>query len=92
MDDRIPERLTKPLFAVMSALLALFLTATVWGQSGDRKDKEGDVQAEIWKQVDVPPAPILSPQESLETIQVAPGFRLELVASEPLVNDPVTIA
>lgn len=76
----------------MSPLLALSLTATVSDQAGDRKDKEGDVQTEIWKQVDIPPATILSPQESLETIQVAPGFRLELVASEPLVNDPVTIA
>jgi len=92
MNDSIPERPTKPLFALMSPLLALSLAATAWGQAGDRKDKEGDVQAEIWKQVDVPPAPILSPQESLESIQLAPGFRLELVASEPLVNDPVTIA
>ena len=29
------------------------------------------------------------PEESLERIKVAPGFRVELVASEPLVKDPV---
>jgi len=50
------------------------------------------VQAEIWKQVNFPSAPILSSQESVESIQLAPGFRLELVAWEPLENDPVTIA
>ena len=50
------------------------------------------MQAEIWKQVNFPSAPILSSQESVESIQLAPGFRLELVAWEPLENDPVTIA
>lgn len=38
----------------------------------------------------VPPA--LSPQESLGTFRVAPGFRVELVASEPLVEAPVAMA
>src|SRR3982751_6338674 len=30
-----------------------------------------------------------SPQESLRSIQVLPGFKVELFASEPLVFDPV---
>src|SRR6516162_9189033 len=30
-----------------------------------------------------------SPQESLRSIQVQPGFKVELFASEPLVFDPV---
>ncbi len=33
--------------------------------------------------------PLLSGPESLETIELAEGFRVELVASEPLVRDPV---
>lgn len=33
-----------------------------------------------------------SPQESLESIQVPEGYTIELVASEPLVTDPVGIA
>ncbi|MCH6256039.1 hypothetical protein MLD52_05730 [Puniceicoccaceae bacterium K14] len=37
----------------------------------------------------IPPA--LSPSESLNSIQVPLGFKIELVASEPLVNDPVAI-
>ncbi len=31
----------------------------------------------------------LSPEESMSTFQVAKGFRIELIASEPLVADPV---
>ncbi len=30
-----------------------------------------------------------SPEDSLRSIRVAPGFRVELVASEPLVKDPI---
>ncbi|HWJ55337.1 MAG TPA: PVC-type heme-binding CxxCH protein, partial [Vicinamibacterales bacterium] len=34
-------------------------------------------------------APPLSPSDALKTFRLAPGYRLELVASEPLVADPV---
>ncbi|HYE98863.1 MAG TPA: PVC-type heme-binding CxxCH protein, partial [Planctomycetota bacterium] len=33
--------------------------------------------------------PPLSPQESLKKMRLRPGFRIELVAAEPLVQDPV---
>src|SRR5262249_26385526 len=33
--------------------------------------------------------PPRSPEESLATIRVKPGFKVELVAAEPLVEDPV---
>ena len=33
--------------------------------------------------------PPLSPEESMKRIQLRPGFRIELVAAEPLVHDPV---
>ena len=36
-----------------------------------------------------PPFP---PQEALKTFQLPPGFKIELVAAEPLVADPVAIA
>ena len=45
---------------------------------------------EIWKRIPIPPSPALSPEEALKSFQVAPGFRVELVAAEPLVVDPVT--
>jgi mono/diheme cytochrome c family protein/glucose/arabinose dehydrogenase len=34
-------------------------------------------------------SPVLSPEEALKTFYMPPGFRLELVASEPLVQEPV---
>lgn len=74
------------------SLLVLFASLDVFGQAGDRKDKEGDVQSEVWKSIKVPAAPILSPEEGLESIQIAKGFHVELVASEPLIHDPVAIA
>ena len=36
-------------------------------------------------------SPPLSPDEERQTFHVAPGYRLELVASEPLVQDPIAI-
>ena len=64
----------------------LSLASPLVGQSGDRK---GEVQADLPEGLVVPAAPALTPQEQLSTFTLAPGFRVELVAAEPLVNDPV---
>src|SRR6185436_7926060 len=40
----------------------------------------------------IPPSPARSPAEALKTFKIAPGFRIELVASDPLVQDPVAMA
>lgn len=44
---------------------------------------------ELFKRIKVPPAPALPPAEALKTFRVAEGFRIECVAAEPLVVDPV---
>ena len=44
---------------------------------------------EIIKEV---PANFLSPEESMKTFYLPEGYRVELVASEPMINEPVTIA
>src|SRR3990170_3725987 len=36
-------------------------------------------------------APVLSPADALKTFVMQPGYRLELVASEPLIQDPIVI-
>jgi mono/diheme cytochrome c family protein/glucose/arabinose dehydrogenase len=36
-------------------------------------------------------SPALSPEESLKTFHMPPGYRLELVAAEPLIQDPVAL-
>src|SRR5687768_7533839 len=42
-------------------------------------------------EIPVPPSPALSPEEALKSFKLAPGIKLELVAAEPMVEDPVTI-
>ena len=44
---------------------------------------------ELFKKIAIPPAPALSPAEALKSFEIAPGFKLECVAHEPLVADPV---
>ncbi|WP_345160754.1 DUF7133 domain-containing protein [Pontibacter saemangeumensis] len=39
-----------------------------------------------------PPATPLSPEESMSKIVLPPGYRIELVASEPMVQEPVALA
>ena len=46
---------------------------------------------EVLAGIDVPPAPVLSPEDELASFRIAPGYRVELVAAEPLVVDPVAM-
>ena len=41
---------------------------------------------------EIPPAPILSAEDELKTFKLPPGFRMELVAAEPLVEKPIALA
>jgi mono/diheme cytochrome c family protein len=68
----------------LASLLLAFLL-----QAGDRK---GETQPPLPNTFKIPPAPVLPPEEAIKTIKVAPGFRLELVASEPLVHEPICAA
>jgi mono/diheme cytochrome c family protein/glucose/arabinose dehydrogenase len=40
----------------------------------------------------IPTADYLSPEESLKSFNLPPGYRLELVASEPMIKEPVAVA
>ncbi len=44
---------------------------------------------EMLKRLNVPPAPVRSAEEELKTFKVAPGYRVELVACEPMVQNPI---
>ncbi len=45
----------------------------------------------FYETLDNNPAPVLSPEEALSAFSIAPGFEIELVAAEPLVEDPVAM-
>jgi hypothetical protein len=49
------------------------------------------VRADDPVQGDVPPKP-MSPEASRDSIRVRPGFKVELMAAEPLVLDPIAFA
>src|SRR5436309_5105245 len=67
----------------LTAALALAHAATTQKPDGDRADK--DYAAEL------PHIPPKSPAESLKAFRLRPGFRIELVAAEPLLASPVAL-
>ncbi|HXI53943.1 MAG TPA: hypothetical protein VNH84_20655, partial [Candidatus Saccharimonadales bacterium] len=68
--------------------LLLFPLATVRAQQGDKK---GEVQTLRVPREKIPPAPPLSPEAAQRQFQTQPGFRIELVASEPMVENPTVL-
>lgn len=71
------------------ALLCALLTVPVLAQNGDRPNEE---QPDLPGDLAIPPAPALGIEDALKTFQLPPGFVIEAVASEPLVQDPVCMA
>ena len=69
-------------------LAAVFLTFMAAAQNGD---KTNELQRELVPRDIIPPAPVLTPEQEAKTFAVAPGFRVELVAAEPLVHSPVAM-
>ena len=54
--------------------------------------KEVSAEPLFYQTLDTPPAPPLSPEDALAAFRIAPGFEIELVAAEPMVEDPVAMA
>ena len=87
-----------PRFSFLMAFLRTILatcgvagSSVLLAQIGDNWEKPGFVQVPIVPAEQIPPAPALSPEEALKQFKVAPGFRIEPVAAEPLVQDPVAM-
>jgi putative membrane-bound dehydrogenase-like protein len=57
---------------------------------GPKRAGGGPEKPEIKFQL--PPAPVLSPAEQIRTFKLPPGFRAELVASEPMIQSPVALS
>ena len=69
--------------------LAIVLLAGAFPVSAQIGDKAGEAQPPIVPKDLIPASPALSAEEEAKTFKLAPGFKVELVASEPLVGDPV---
>jgi hypothetical protein len=59
------------------------------GGGGGRKDDPANADVDWTKQ---PPLLAKSPEEQLKTFILQPGYRLELVLSDPLIQEPTAIA
>src|SRR5438067_383479 len=64
-------------------IILLLALSTPW-LAGQNKDQK--------KSYEIPPAPPLAPADEMKTFKVAPGYRVELVAAEPLVHDPIALS
>jgi glucose/arabinose dehydrogenase/mono/diheme cytochrome c family protein len=73
---------------VRLAAFALVFVSPLLAQRGDRA---GEVQAPPPAHIVIPPAPILTAEQALKTFTVAKGFRIEAVATDPLVGDPISM-
>ncbi|MBX3742651.1 MAG: c-type cytochrome [Akkermansiaceae bacterium] len=79
-----PKLALLPLCAIFSPICS--------AQIGDAQDKVGEIQKSLVPADQIPPAPPLSPQDALKSLKIAPGYRVELAASEPQVQEPVAVA
>ena len=68
------------------ALPVLFYVSTVFAQ---KAGAPAEVPPSLVPAELVPDTRALSAEEELKSFQVAPGYRVELAASEPLVGDPI---
>jgi mono/diheme cytochrome c family protein/glucose/arabinose dehydrogenase len=57
--------------------------------TAQRGDKKGETQVSRIPKELIPPAPPLSPDAAVRRFKLRPGFRVELFASEPMIESPV---
>lgn len=82
-------------FALLSLTLALTAHAQEAAPSKPAAPapKAAPVEEEIPfpAHIPIPPADVLSPEDTLKTLTVPAGYRVELVASEPMITAPVAM-
>jgi putative membrane-bound dehydrogenase-like protein len=83
---------TRTSIAITLAILAFNADHTLHAQtkpSEALQQIEGVRGGRHW--IDQPTAPPKSPEQSLSCLQIEPGFEVQVIAAEPLVQDPVAI-
>ena len=70
----------KKILTCLFASLWIYGTALLFINGCSSADSTGSLEG---------PSPELRPEEELETFQIDPGLKLQLVAAEPMVQDPV---
>lgn len=75
------------LFSAIAAVIAL----TTFAVHSSVAQEKPEVAARIDFESELRPIPVLNPEEALAALKVDAGFRVELVAAEPFIRDPVAI-
>src|SRR4051812_14624452 len=70
------------------APLALAVASPLLAQNGDRA---GEAMPPPPAHIKIPPAPVLTAEQALKSFTVAKGFHVELVATDPLIQDPISM-
>ncbi|MDF1826511.1 MAG: c-type cytochrome [Verrucomicrobiales bacterium] len=70
------------------SLSGILLPSFVLAQNGDR---EGHVMTPPPEHWEIPEAPVVNADKALSTFEIEDGFKLELVAAEPMIHDPVAL-
>jgi mono/diheme cytochrome c family protein/glucose/arabinose dehydrogenase len=70
-------------------LFTLIGTLPLGAQQGDRKE-HGNMDPVVPENL-IPPSPVLSVADALKSFKLAPGFTIEPVVAEPLVEKPVCL-
>jgi len=69
----------------------LFVGSLGIAQQGDKANEKDIISSLNWKKWSPDVVPVFTAEESLAQFKVAPGFKVELVAAEPMVKDPVFV-
>jgi glucose/arabinose dehydrogenase/mono/diheme cytochrome c family protein len=72
----------------VAVAITVWLVAPAKAQEGDRI---GEGQMPRIPKENIPPAPPLDPGKALKQFKLPPGFAIELVACEPMVENPVVL-
>lgn len=72
-------------------VMALVLCSLPLAATAQRGDKQGEVQASRIPKEKIPPSPPLKPDEALKAFKIQPGYKIELVASEPTIQVPTIL-
>lgn len=83
-----PRSIVSPTIATAVCLLATGLTSTLFAQSGDRPNDPQQPPPDHWV---IPPAPALSVEDALKTFDLPAGYKIEVVAADPLLFDPIAM-
>jgi mono/diheme cytochrome c family protein/glucose/arabinose dehydrogenase len=77
----------RSVFLLFTLAASLAIATRAEAQMGDTPGEGAQTPQPAGRKIER--APVLTPEAEFKTFQIVPGFRIELVAAEPMVHDPV---